>query len=184
MAIQKSNTLTLDEYMAWEAEQPERNFYYQGEIFAMVGARQAHVLVSLNIGAALKTALRGGPCRAFVSDMKLRVDAANAVFYPDVMVSCDPRDRTTPLWLAHPVLVVEVLSDSTAAFDRGAKFSACRGIDSLMEYALVDIDARRVEVYRRNAEGLWVLHDYALGAAVEFASVAVVMPAEAVFEAV
>jgi len=67
---------------------------------------------------------------------------------------------------------------------RGAKFSACRGIDNLMEYALVDIDARRVEVYRRNAEGLWVLHDYALGAAVEFACVAVVMPAEAVFEAI
>ena len=184
MALPQLNALTLTEYMDWEAEQPERNMYYRGEAFAMVGARQAHVLVSLNIGAALKTALRGGPCRTFVSDMKLRIDAADAVFYPDVMVSCDPRDRATPLWLSYPVLVVEVLSDSTAAFDRGAKFSACRGIDSLMEYALVDIDTRRVEVYRRNAEGLWVLHDYAQGAAVEFASVAVVMTAEAVFEEV
>lgn len=174
--------LTLDGFLAWENEQPTRNFFYRGVVFAMVGVRQAHAHVTLNIGTALKTALRGTSCHAFVADMKLRIDAADAVFYPDVMVGCDPRDRATPLHLSHPKLIVEVLSDSTAAFDRGEKFVACRRIDTLAEYALVDIDARRVEVFRRNAEGLWVLHEFVGAQPVEFASVGVAIPVDVLYE--
>jgi Uma2 family endonuclease len=171
-----------DDFIAWEATQPTRNFYYRGEVFAMVGVRQAHATVTLNLGAALKTALRGTPCRAFVADMKLRVDAADAVFYPDVMVSCDLRDRQTPFYLAYPQLIVEVLSDSTAAFDRGDKFAACRQIETLAEYVLVNIDARRTEVFRKNTEGLWVLHEFTGEQTVEFASLGVTLPAEALYE--
>lgn len=176
--------LSLEAFLDWEARQPERHFFWRGEVFAMVGVRQAHATVTLNVGAALKFALRGTPCRAFVADMKLRVDLADAVFYPDVMVSCDARDRATPMWLAHPKLIVEVLSDSTAAFDRGAKFAACRMIDALEEYALVDIDARRVEIFRRNAAGRWELFEFLGGAAVEFASVGVTLDAAAIYEGV
>jgi Uma2 family endonuclease len=171
-----------DDFIAWEATQPTRNFYYRGEVFAMVGVRQAHATVTLNLGAALKTALRVTPCRAFVADMKLRVDAADAVFYPDVMVSCDLRDRQTPFYLAYPQLIVEVLSDSTAAFDRGDKFAACRQIETLAEYVLVNIDARRTEVFRKNTEGLWVLHEFTGEQTVEFASLGVTLPAEALYE--
>ncbi|MDP2809007.1 MAG: Uma2 family endonuclease [Rhodocyclaceae bacterium] len=174
--------MTLDAFLACENEQSTRNFFYRGEIFAMVGVRQAHAIATLNLGAALKSALRGTPCRTFVADMKLRIDAADAVFYPDVMVSCDPRDRTTPMHIAHPKLIVEVLSDSTAAFDRGEKFAACRKIDMLEEYALVDLDARRVEIFRRSAEGLWVLHEFAGEQAVEFISVGATVPAEVLYE--
>ncbi|WP_126446577.1 Uma2 family endonuclease [Sulfuricystis multivorans] len=173
---------SLDEYLDWEGKQPERNFYYRGEIFAMVAVRQAHAQVTLNLGAAFKSVLRGTPCRAFVADMKLRIDAADAVFYPDVMVSCDARDRATPLWLAHPKLIVEVLSDSTAAFDRGAKFAACRLIDTLEEYALIDIDARRTEVFRRNAEGRWVLYEFIGDEPVEFQSIGVTIDAATLYE--
>jgi Uma2 family endonuclease len=174
--------LTLDTFLTWENEQTTRNFFYHGEVFAMVGVRQAHAHVTLNLGATLKAALRGTPCRAFVADMKLRVDAADAVFYPDVMVGCDPRDRATPLYLSYPKLIVEVLSDSTAAFDRGDKFVACRRIDTLEEYALVDVDARRVESFRRNAEGLWVLHEFSGTQAVEFASIGVIIDSETLYE--
>ncbi|MDP2823516.1 MAG: Uma2 family endonuclease [Sulfuritalea sp.] len=174
--------MMLDAFLVWENEQPERNFFYRGEVFAMVGVRQAHAHGAGNLYAALKTALRGTPCRAFVADMKLLIIAADAVFYPDVMVSCDPRDRQTPLHLTHPKLIVEVLSNSTAAFDRGDKFAACRRIDTLEEYALVDLDARRVEIFRRSAEGLWVLHEFGGEQAIEFASVGATVPAEVLYE--
>lgn len=174
--------LTLDAFLTWENEQPTRNFFYRGEVFAMVGVRQAHAHVSGNVFAAIKSALRGTPCQTFIADMKLRVDAADAVFYPDVMVGCDPRDRVTPLYLSHPKLIIEVLSDSTAAFDRGEKFVACRRIDTLEEYALVDVDARRVESFRRNAEGLWVLHEFSGAQAVEFASIGVTIDSDTLYE--
>lgn len=174
--------LMLEAYLAWESEQPDRNFYYRGETFAMVGVRQAHAHVTLNVGAAFKSALRGTPCRTFVADVKLRIDAADAVFYPDVMASCDARDLQTPLYLSHPKLIVEVLSDSTAAFDRGEKFAACRQIDALEEYALIDIDVRRTEVFRRNAEGRWELFEFTGAQPVEFASIGVVPDSATLYE--
>ena len=102
--------------------------------------------------------------------MKLDLVAADMVFYPDVMVSCDEADRQRPLALQAPCLVVEVLSDSTAAYDRGAKFAAYRKLESLKEYVLVDVEAQRVEVFRRNDENHWVLYDYGSGETVAFAS--------------
>ena len=147
-------------YLAWEDQQAEKHEYVAGEVFAMVGARREHVVVAGNIYAALKHRLRGGPCQAYVADLKLRIAAADAFFYPDVMVSCDARDHAADQYLEHPVLVVEVLSDSTAAFDRGNKFAAYRLLPALREYVLIDIDARRVETFRRTPESDWLLHEY------------------------
>lgn len=146
------------DFFAWEALQPTKNEYVAGEVFAMVGARQDHVVVSLALAARFREHLRGSRCRAYTSDMKLEVEAADAVFYPDVMVSCDEADRSRPVAIQAPCLIVEVLSDSTAAFDRGAKFAAYRRLASLQEYLLVDIDARRLELFRREPVG-WVLHE-------------------------
>jgi Uma2 family endonuclease len=115
--------------------------------------------VTLNLATALKQRLRGGPCRVYVSDMRLRVATADAIFYPDVMVSCDPRDHAALHVIEHPTLVIEVLSPKTEAFDRGAKFAAYRALPSLRDYVIVDIDARRLEVYRRAGAGDWLLHD-------------------------
>jgi Uma2 family endonuclease len=173
---------TLEHFLAWENEQAERHFYYRGEIFAMVGVRQAHAHASGNIYAALKSALRGTPCCAFIADMKLLVEGADMVFYPDVMVSCDARDRATPLHLSHPKLVIEVLSESTASYDRGIKFVACRRIDTLEEYVLVDLEARRIEVFRKNAEGLWVLYEFSGAQFVTFASVGITLDADTIYE--
>lgn len=111
----------------------------------MFGARQDHVLVAGNLYSALKHRLRGSPCRTYVSDMKLRVVAAEAFFYPDVMVSCDARDHAAELFLQYPRLIIEVLLAGTSAFDRRAKAAAYRRLPSLREYVLVDIDARRLQ---------------------------------------
>jgi len=152
-------TFDTEAYLAWEAEQRQKHEYLGGELFAMVGARQEHVLVALNLASALKQRLRGGPCRAYVSDMKLRVAAADAFFYPDVMVSCDARDLAAEHFLEHPTLIIEVLSSGTEAFDRGTKAAAYRMLAALREYVFVDIDARRLEAYRRTDAGDWLLHD-------------------------
>ncbi|TXL21852.1 hypothetical protein BMR03_11595, partial [Methylococcaceae bacterium HT2] len=116
--------MSADEYLAWEELQEEKHEYVHGEIFAMGGARREHVLVSLNIASALKQHLRGTPCRAYMSDMKLRVASMDTFFYPDVIVSCNQKDHQAEQYLSFPTLIVEVLSDSTEAYDRGAKFTA------------------------------------------------------------
>lgn len=151
-------TFDRADYLDWEARQDGKHEYVAGEVFAMVGARQEHVIVSLALASRFREHLRGSRCRAYVADMKLEVAAADAVFYPDVMVSCDEADRRSPLALRAPCLVVEVLSDSTAAYDRGAKFAAYRRLEALQEFLLVDVDARRLELFRRESVG-WVLHE-------------------------
>jgi Uma2 family endonuclease len=174
--------LDFDAYLLWEEQQSEKHEYYAGEVFAMVGARKSHVTVALNLASAFKAHLRGGPCRVYMSDMKLRVAAADASFYPDVMVTCDARDHAAERYLEHPLLVVEVLSEATAAFDRGDKFAAYRRLPSLREYAVVDIDARRVECFRRDAADRWVLFEFTGDADCEFATIGLTMPLAAVFE--
>jgi len=164
-ALQQQLKFSLDDFMCWEAEQSERHEYINGEVFAMTGARDTHNTIALNIASALRSALRGSPCRAFIADMKLRIDAADAAFYPDVMVTCDARDKTPEADLAkqHPALIVEVLSESTAAYDRGLKFECYRNIETLKEYLLIEEDRRHADLFRRREEdGLWVL--YASGA--------------------
>lgn len=174
--------LDFDAYLKWEAEQAGKHEYVAGEVFARVGARRAHVTVAGNLFAAFRAHLREGSCRVYVSDMKLRIAAVDAGFYPDVIVTCDPRDHAADLFLEYPALIVEVLSEATSAFDRGDKFAAYRRLDSLREYALVDVEARRVECFRRDASGHWVLHEFEGDGACEFASIGLSLPLAEVFE--
>jgi Uma2 family endonuclease len=172
-----------DAYLAWEEQQPEKHEYLAGEVFAMVGARREHVVVAGNLYAALKQRLRGGPCQAYVSGLKLRVEAVDGFFYPDVMVSCDPWDQAAVRFIEHPTLIVEVLSESTAAFDRGDKFAANRSLPSLHEYVLVDIPSRRVQTFRRMAHQDWLFHEHRpdLGDC-HFPALGVSIPFEEIFE--
>lgn len=180
---QSERLLDFPAYLIWEAEQEERHEYHLGEVFAMVGARIPHNTVAGNIFAALKSGLRGTPCRTHIDRTKVRIEAADAALYPDVVVSCDARDRgPEDRFLSHPVLVVEVLSEATAAYDRGPKFALYRKLESLREYVLVDIDLRRVEAFRLGADGHWVLHDFTGAASVEFASIGQDLPMTVLFE--
>jgi len=172
--------------MAWEAAQAERHEFFAGEVFAMTGARATHNTIALNVAIALREALRGTRCRVFIADMKLNVASANAAFYPDVFVSCDSRDRAADAELVqrHPQLVVEVLSESTAAFDRGQKFEAYRSLESLAAYLLVEQDRPHADLFLRDAQGLWVLNPVSEGGSLTIAPLGVVLPMAAVYEGV
>lgn len=169
-------------YLAWEAGQPGKHEYLRGEVFAMVGAVEAHVTVALNLAMALRNHVRGGPCSVFISDMKLRVAADDAYYYPDVFVTCAPSDRAEDRYKSAPSLIVEVLSPSTDAYDRGDKFASCRKLPSLQEYVLVNPARMSVEIFRRDDQNRWVLYPFETGQVVEFASVGLHLHIEAIYE--
>ena len=172
-----------DAYLAWEAQQPERHEYLAGEVFAMAGGSRAHATVAGNMFMALRNHLRGGPCSVFIADMKLRVQVDDAFHYPDVFVTCAESDRALAQYQSDPTLVVEVLSPSTAAYDRGRKFDSYRKLPSLREYALIDPERLKVDLFRRRSEdGRWVLYPFEGGQAVELDSVGLVLPIEALYE--
>lgn len=179
-AIQKP-VFTADDYLAWEPAQLDRHEYLDGEVFAMAGAEDRHVTVSMNIAFALRQHLSGSPCRTYMSDMRLHVAAANSYFYPDVLVTCSALDLANPLVKTEPKLIIEVLSPSTAAYDRGLKFSHYRSLTSLEEYVLIDLDTRNTDCYRIGADGLWVLHPFARGESVSLASVTLELSAAQLF---
>lgn len=152
--------LTPEEYLKLEANSPIKHEYIGGEVYAMAGASDAHVTIALNLAALLRAHLRGSGCRVYISDMKVRFEPLQRFYYPDLLVTCDTRDQETTHYKRFPRLVVEVLSDSTEAFDRGDKFADYQTIESLQEYVLINTRRQRVECFRRNNEGLWVLQPY------------------------
>ncbi len=163
--------MTADEFLAWDTTQTIRHEFVRGEVIAMAGEHEAHVTAMGNVYNALRQHLKGSPCRTFLTDMKLRVEAADAFYYPDVMVTCSAADAADPLIKREPTPVVEVLSPSTAAYDRGEKFAAYRLLPTLQEYLLMDPVARRCDLYRRGTDGLWVLHPGVPEQGVHFASI-------------
>ncbi|MEO5659230.1 MAG: Uma2 family endonuclease [Polaromonas sp.] len=169
------------DYLAWEPAQLERHEFLDGEVFAMAGAEDRHVTVAGNLYIALRQHLSGSPCRTYMSDMRLQVAAANSYFYPDVLVTCSAADLASAMVKTEPKLIVEVLSPSTAAYDRGVKFSHYRRLASLEEYVLIDLDSRSTDGYRKGADGLWVLHPFARGEQVTLASVALELSAAQLF---
>ena len=175
--------LTLETYLAWENEQPEKHEFYRGEVFAMTGARRSHGCVVGNLMRHFGNHLAGTGCRAFSEGMKVQI-ADEAMLYPDVFVTCDRADLTTDLIFRLPKLVVEVLSPSTQAYDRGQKFALYRRIPSLMEYILVDPESHRVESFRRNAGDQWVLHDMSEDDMLEAATIEARVPLAEVFAGV
>ena len=153
----------------------------------MAGASETHVTVAGNVFMASRNHLRGSPCSVFISDMKLRVEEDNAFFYPDIFVTCAESDRSQSHSKSAPVLIVEVLSPTTSAFDRGAKFAAYRKLPTLREYALIDPERLSLDLFRRegdskNTSQRWVLHPIEAGGQVEWASVGLQLPLETLYE--
>lgn len=130
------------------------------------------------------THLRGNPCRVYNSTMKLRVETVDAFFYPDVMVTCHADDRNREQFKEQPVLIAEVLSDSTAGYDRGRKFACYREIPELREYLIIDPDTLSVDLYRRDDQGHWVLYPATGGDTVELACLDLSFPIETLYEEV
>lgn len=160
VAAPQSCYLTPDQYLKFEENSPIKHEYIDGEVYAMAGASDAHVTIALNLAAILRNHVRGSGCRVYITDMKARLETLNRFYYPDLMVTCDERDQETPNFKRFPKLIIEVLSESTEAFDRGDKFADYRTLDSLKEYVLISTRYQRIECFRRNEQGLWVLQSY------------------------
>ena len=159
-------------YLAGEKVSHIKHEYRDGRTYAMAGAKNPHVMIAINFATLLRNHLRGTGCFPFASDTKVRIETGNLFYYPDIAVSCDERDTNSlEDFIQFPVLVIEVLSPSTEAFDRGEKFADYRTLDSLQEYVLIRQDRISVECYRRNSQGRWELYSYGEGQEIELASV-------------
>ncbi len=149
MASERTLTMSVEEYFELEGNNPDTRYeYFDGYVYMMSGGSANHATISGNIYAILRSLLRGGPCRAYNSDMKVRVSEKH-YFHPDVTVSCDPHDRGAADLIQSPRLVVEVLSPSTEARDRGRKLQFYLACPSIEEYLLVDARTMRIERYRK-----------------------------------
>jgi len=160
-SVQQSH-LTADEYLELEDQSDTKHEYIDGQVYAMAGASDTHVTIAGNLFALLRSHVRGSSCRVYIADMKARIESLNRFYYPDVMVTCDPRDLETSTYKRFPSLIVEVLSDSTEAGDRGDKFVDYQELETLREYVLINTKRQRVECFRRNEQALWVLQFYTL----------------------
>lgn len=174
--------MSIEDYFAFEEKSDVRHEYVGGEVHAMSGASEAHNQISLNIAAALRGKLRGGPCRVFMADFKLRLQIAreDIFYYPDVIVSCHP-SGIERLYVRLPTLIVEVLSPSTEAIDRREKKKSYEQVPTLEEYMIVAQERREVTIFRR-ASG-WIGETYsAAEATIEFRSVKQAMSLAEIYE--
>ena len=192
MATRGAQTyLTPEEYIALERKaipdaETVRSEYMKGEIIAMSGASFAHNLVTMNISARLHDRLRDSGCVVFANEMRVSIPSVKSYFYPDVGVVCgEPRFEDDIFdTLLNPIVIVEVLSPSTEAYDRGEKFSHYRQLQSLQEYILVSQDKVRVEHYARDATQ-WILTDFQeLEQHLPLASIQCELPLQEIYEKV
>jgi Uma2 family endonuclease len=171
------------DYLAMDQGGDARHEFVAGQVFAMVGARDSHNTVALNIASRLRESLRSGPCKVFMSDVKLRVDLADAYYYPDIFVTCDPRD-SDPYVKQFPALVIEVLSPRTEGVDRREKLRNYRLLETLKEYGIVSVEERKVEIYRLEPGAEWHHYAYSDAEVAELQSVDVKLPLVDVYEGV
>lgn len=147
---------TPEEYFALEAQSPVRHEYFEGEVFAMVGASKSHNLLAQNAAGSLRAALRGRGCQVFIENVRLEAKEKSYYTYSDVVVSCNPADRHDPYLVRQPVLIAEILSPSTADYDRTTKFENYQKMPGLRHYLLISQAAWIVEWFRRDEAGQWI----------------------------
>jgi len=162
MPSQREALLTPGEYLALERRSEIKHEYFAGEMFAMVGASKRHNLITANIIRLLGNQLLDRPCNVYPSDMRVKVSATGKYTYPDVVVACDEEnyDDAETDTLLNPVIIIEVLSESTEAYDRGRKFKQYQYIESLTEYLLVAQEPYRIEQYVRQSSNEWRYTEY------------------------
>ncbi len=167
-------TFTFTEYLEQERTSDVKHEFVNGEIFDMAGGTIEHGRLASTVNAALRTRSRGRPCEVYSSDVRVRVLATGLATYPDTSVVCDrlERDPADANTIVNPVVLVEVLSDSTEGYDRGEKFAHYQRLPSLKEYVLISQRSPRIEVFRRNEDGnSWTLRIAQAGERVTLASI-------------
>jgi Uma2 family endonuclease len=183
MAATPRPRYTRAEYIAFERGSNVRHEYLDGVIYAMAGGTREHAQIAVNITTLLSTALRGRPCGVSSSDLRVRVGDTGLDTYPDASVVCgraefDPEDRHA---LLNPLLLVEVTSPSTEAYDRGEKLESYKRIPSVREVVLVSHREALVEVVRRESDGTWTRHEGRRGELVKLESLGCAMAVDEVY---
>ena len=175
MTAQPQKIFSQDEYLEMEREADYKSEYFQGEIFAMAGAGLNHNRITENISIDIGSFLKGKSCKSYSSDLRIHIPVNGLYTYPDFLIICgkneylDARKDT----VLNPTVIVEVLSKSTSAYDRGEKFHFYRSIPSLKEYVLIDSSSIAAEVFRKSDEGVWFLASeaYNISEAIELGSI-------------
>jgi Uma2 family endonuclease len=183
MASQAKTLLTPEQYLEMDRKSDVRMEYYFGEVFAMAGGSEQHSALKMRIAGMLDNSLRGANCRAFDSDLRICVDAANHYTYADAFIICGQTQRVGDRrdMIANPSAIFEVLSPSTEAYDRGDKFRMYRGIPSLREYVLISQNSRQVECFRRQTSGAWLMTVYHEGSVLELETAGVKIPIDELY---
>jgi Uma2 family endonuclease len=183
MMTARKPMMTYEEYFAFEDKSVERHEFLNGEVFAMSGGTIEHAGLIAGVTSALMQAVRDRPCRVFSSDLRIRIRATGLTTYPDVSVVCGKAevDAEDPHAIVNPTVIVEVLSDSTEAYDRGEKAAHYRHLPGLREYVLVSQHRPRIEVHRKNEAGRWELYEYESGSSVELTSVGCTIAVDEVY---
>ena len=173
--------LTPEEYFAWEEKQLEKYEYIDGEVYAMGGGSKNHSLISVRIIALFSNHLENSGCETGNSDLRVNIAGTDNYTYPDISVTCDERDEATSQYITYPCLIVEVLSSSTEAYDRGGKFRMYRNNPVLQDYLLVSSTSIEMDLYHKNDAGDWIILNYKEGEIVELKSIHLSVPIEQVY---
>ena len=162
-ALPKRKYISPEDYLKMEEVSPVKHEYFDGEIFQMAGASDNHNTLAMNVAAELHQQLKKRDCKVYQNDMRLYIEKEEIYVYPDIMVVCGkPKIKKYKSLdnILNPVLIVEVLSSSTADYDKGAKFEQYRTIESFKEYILVSQDTKQITRYTKQKNGSWVLMDF------------------------
>jgi Uma2 family endonuclease len=173
--------LTPAEYFVWEEQQLQKHEYINGEVYAMSGGSKNHSLISVRFINLFYNHLETSGCETGNSDLRVNIAGTNIYTYPDVSVTCDDRDKTTTQYITYPCLIVEVLSPSTEAYDRGGKFRMYRNNPNLQDYLLVSSTSIEMDLYHQKDNGEWVIINYKEGDNVELKSINLSFPIEQVY---
>jgi Uma2 family endonuclease len=177
--------MSVAEFFDFEEASVEKHEYYQGQVYAMAGGTLRHSQIKVNVVRELSQRLRGKPCKPFDADLRVRIPKSGLITYPDASVvrgppKTDDQDRNA---ITNPTVIVEVISETTEHYDRGAKFRFYQGLDSLREYVIVSQDEAVVEVLRRDEKGRWIHHSFVgLDATLALKSVRIESPLKALYE--
>jgi Uma2 family endonuclease len=182
IASLKPRSMTPDEYLAWEEQQDLRYEYDDGLITAMSGGTLPHNALAVNLLAMLRPHVKARGCQVYVNDVKVQVRDNGPYYYPDIVVTCDSRDRTATKRISHPTLIIEVLSPGTESVDRGRKFRQLQKSETLKEYVLVDYESMLVECFRPGEGRFWVYEAFGEGEIVELTSIDFSCPIELIYE--
>ncbi|MEM6256317.1 MAG: Uma2 family endonuclease [Cyanobacteria bacterium P01_D01_bin.156] len=180
-AKEKFPQMTPEEYFAWEEQQLEKYEYINGQVYAMSRGGVNHGRIAICFTAMLDAHLDGGPCITGNSDIKVKIVEANNYTYPDASVTCDERDKKTTQYITYPCLIIEVLSESTEAYDRGGKFRMYRQNPVLQDYLLVSSTSIEMDLYCKNDAGEWLILNYKVRDIITLKSIGLSFPIEQVY---